>query len=134
MVAQQHSYYRVLFIAAPPAKTPSGQSLSNSTSCAAAAYAAGAPGVVRHQEAIVASGFYCCSPFGHSPGQVKQWRLAEPHTLPHVGQTPTTPSFTCTVKGTLVPGALRLDLAKCIGRVELSWERFSFTCILFCFG
>lgn len=120
MVAQQHSYYRAMFIAAPSAKTPSGQSLSNSASYAAAAYAAGAPGVVRHQEGIVASSFSCCSPFGHSPGQVKQWRLAEPHTLPHVGQTPTTPSFTCTVKGTQVPGALRLDLAKCIGRAELS--------------
>ena len=136
MVAQQWSYCKGMFMAASAAKTPSGQSLSNNVSWAATAHSAGTLERGQTPRIFHCLQFFPCSPFGHSPRQVQQWRPARSHTPPCVGQPyckgvwATDPTVLCVHH----PGTLRHDLSKGIENVELAWESFSFTWILFGFG
>lgn len=116
VVAQQRSYCKVMFMAAPAAELPSGQSLSNNVFQAATVYSA-----------EMLDG-------GQTP---RSYRCPQFVLLPSLRSlSQTSPAVkTCRTSHTLAQvGALRHDLSKDIEKVELSWQSFSFTWTLFGFA
>lgn len=116
VVAQQCSYCKVMFMAAPAAELPSGQSLSNSV----------------FQAATVCSAEMLDG--GQTPRSYHCLQFVLLPSLRSLSQT--SPAVkTCGTSHTLAQvGALKHDLSKDLEKVELSWQSFSFTWMLFGFA